>query len=738
MGREEFLARYGFGHAYRYYLSHEEKLYDAKAILGVAYGYQFPERGVLKSADFASSERAVKRTLGRLGFLVETKESLDDTSNYWTFVGNPSYYRVDDAVNEQETWYWSSQGSRVRKGDRGLIWRTMGRDKHRGIISLVEVLSDPVVMGPDDNDPYVVAPEHRRGEEARVEVRFVHPPNLPLWAGMPEIDALELSVTKAQGGTVFHVTPKQWECVLELAGGWPMEVNGVMDLRDFLSKVAAEYDRLAPMDAPTQVLLKAADDHLHHLVPPKYQIRGSGGVGNATSTPWVGIFDPKETTSPQHGVYVVYIFSADLKSVTLTLNQGIDELRDMGRAAARQELKARAETIRSRLPREMLTDLSAEIDLAVPPGVYKENQASYEAANIAAKRYDCAHLPMEADLRADLTMFLDLYQRAIADYQTTGAKGPEGLAADLYVPAAFLNQLIALLEEKKQVVLYGPPGTGKTFIARALIRHLVPQEDLRETVQFHPSYGYEDFIQGYRPYTDESGQLTYELRDGPLVTLANRAHQAPDQRGILLIDEINRGNVPRILGECLYLLEYRNDSVRLLYTHGTGQRFSMPENLLIIGTMNISDRSIGLIDVALRRRFHFIPLFPSDAYDPKSFEPRDPVRDPLAGILWRWIDDNKPEMLHVARMVDALNRKIRERFGAHLQIGHSFFMRTDLSNEMLERVWQYDVLPTLQDQLFGREKEIQSFAFEKLGDGALEDNPPAGAQENGEIEPEQD
>src|SRR5207249_2332441 len=113
-----------------------------------------------------------------------------------------------------------------------------------------------------------------------------------------------------------------------------------------------------------------------------------------------------------------------------------------------------------------------------------------------------------------------------------------------------------------------------------------------------------------------------------------------EQEHVLLIDEINRGNLPKILGELLYLLEYRDDEIDLMYAEGTS-RFSMPENLLVIGTMNTADRSIGLIDAALRRRFHFIPLFPNE--------------EPLVGLLERWFQRFNPAMIHVGDLVDRLN-----------------------------------------------------------------------------------
>lgn len=283
----------------------------------------------------------------------------------------------------------------------------------------------------------------------------------------------------------------------------------------------------------------------------------------------------------------------------------------------------------------------------------------------------------------------------------------EDLASELYVEPAFLHTVVELLEEKGQLIFYGPPGTGKTYMARRLAQFLAGGASQRtEIVQFHPSYSYEDFVQGYRPRPGQHGNLSYELVDGPLVRLANRARETPDEPHVLLIDEINRGNLPRIFGELLYLLEYRDDQMALMYS-ADNSLFALPPNLWVLGTMNTADRSIGLIDAALRRRFHFKALFPG--------------RAPLDGLLAKWLADEEPAMAAVATYVDQLNTMLRERFGDHLQVGHSYFMVEDLDEARLERIWEVDILPFLEDQLFGKEGELERFqlaAIKRQADGA--------------------
>jgi 5-methylcytosine-specific restriction protein B len=293
------------------------------------------------------------------------------------------------------------------------------------------------------------------------------------------------------------------------------------------------------------------------------------------------------------------------------------------------------------------------------------------------------------------------------------------LAASLYVDAEFLEDVIALLREKRQVILYGPPGTGKTYIAQELIEWLAPEDEQREIVQFHPSYSYEDFVLGFRPFLTEQKDLAYQLQRGPLLRLAQRAVANPDREFLLLVDEINRGNLPRIFGELLFLLEYRNKKISLMYAPPPGMRepddpiddqgqFALPDKLLLVGTMNTADRSIGLIDAALRRRFHFVSLFPNEGA--------------LRGLLRRWLEDTQtPEMQQVADWVDALNDRLRERFGRHLQVGHSYFMRETLTIEDVERVWATDIMPFLEEQLFDQEAELRHFTLDAIRKGDEEE-----------------
>ncbi|MEU7044720.1 DUF4357 domain-containing protein [Streptomyces varsoviensis] len=286
----------------------------------------------------------------------------------------------------------------------------------------------------------------------------------------------------------------------------------------------------------------------------------------------------------------------------------------------------------------------------------------------------------------------------------------QSLAAELLVhDVSWLRELRDLLWEERQLVLYGPPGTGKTYMALKFAEYLGGGPEQVKLVQFHPSYAYEDFFEGFRPREDpRSGEVAFRLTAGPLRELADLASREGNRHipHFLIIDEINRANLAKVFGELYFLLEYRNKSVRLTYS---GEDFALPPNLFVIGTMNTADRSIALVDAAMRRRFAFVELSPR--YEPTS------------GLLRRWLDreelDSRP-----ADLLDALNSRIDDR---DFHIGPSYLMKKGAHRAGgLERTWRTKILPLLEEHHYGESLDIEKrYGLDALA-RSIEDGEPNG------------
>lgn len=271
-----------------------------------------------------------------------------------------------------------------------------------------------------------------------------------------------------------------------------------------------------------------------------------------------------------------------------------------------------------------------------------------------------------------------------------------------------VEEALQRTQTKKNLILQGPPGTGKTWLAKKLAYALMGSKDKKVTrgrlrvVQFHPSLSYEDFVRGYRP--SSSGGL--ELVDGIFLESVQAASAEPDRPFVLIIEEINRGNPAQIFGEMLTLLEDTkrslNDAIELAYRREEGERVHIPKNLYVIGTMNIADRSLALVDLALRRRFAFINLEPQ-----------------LNGAWREWckqrcgLDDEVVNTIEQRLL--ALNREIAEdrSLGSQYRIGHSYVTPVESDAGRDGRQWfkeiaQTEILPLLEEYWFDAPEKVRA------------------------------
>ena len=258
-----------------------------------------------------------------------------------------------------------------------------------------------------------------------------------------------------------------------------------------------------------------------------------------------------------------------------------------------------------------------------------------------------------------------------------------------YLNEVFMNKeelenLKSLLRQKKNIILQGAPGVGKTFTAKRLAYAMMGERDKSriELIQFHQNYSYEDFIMGYKP--NEKGG--FSLENGVFYEFCRLASLNPEKEYFFIIDEINRGNLSKIFGELLMLIEkeYRGSRLKLPYNK---QLFSIPENLYIIGMMNTADRSLAMIDIALRRRFKFYSMYPG--FDNASFK--------------KMIEHHNDERTNnVIEAVKQLNKKIKEddSLGEGFCIGHSYFCNPTSEQNWIDNIVKYEICPLLDEYWF--------------------------------------
>ena len=269
----------------------------------------------------------------------------------------------------------------------------------------------------------------------------------------------------------------------------------------------------------------------------------------------------------------------------------------------------------------------------------------------------------------------------------------EDFLKDVYISEEKYDKLVTVLKRKKNIILQGAPGVGKTFLAKRLAYSIMGEKDDEciKFIQFHQNYSYEDFVMGYKPI--EEG---FELKYGIFYNFCKKAVENPDKDYFFIIDEINRGNLSKIFGELLMLIEadYRDEKAALTYT---GSDFSVPKNLYIIGMMNIADRSLAMIDYALRRRFSFFdidPAFKSDGFSN--------YQEKFANETFKKLIEQIQE-LNIAITED-------KSLGKGFCIGHSYFCNAEECTEAwMKDIVEFDILPMLSEYWFDDEVKLNQW-----------------------------
>ena len=732
LGRDEFLAKYGFKKARQFYVELHGSLYDSKAILGAAHGFQFPEHGPLTWNEFSGGERTTRKKLSDLGFVVTSKgPQTDEDSDEVLPVGE----LINWVLELQHSW---SNENTPQMQERGQLIRK------ELPLAVKALLPEPGSL------PFTPEVEGRdaTGKKSRVPwVRIYSKSHSPsamkgwyvvfLFAADGSRAYLTLgSGTSTMESGTFKLQPQE---VLQARIAWAREKLSNADTSDLITAIdLADAGNLGPQYERGTVYayqFDAGQDHdedqiaerLQHLLTLLTELyaddetddEATAGITDAVVhlvLKWNPV-DP-DTVDKHHAV------AQDKGSVWWgSWTEGTRRVPDHRVKAVRDQIAAGHTTYaylyrsgpapacwRARI--EGISNLRSEIDEdRVPPHYPKDQQHSVyillhdiQAVDVEwiKKNLALESKPIAGSLISGLTnQTSPLY---VVDLQEDHDLPPDvdigvSLTKEWLIERTLWTEdsvdalLEVLLGTGPQVILAGPPGTGKSWVAQGVARYLTKDRATHwRLVQFHPSYGYESFIEGLRPVAHD-GAIRFDRVDGTVLRMA-KAARLGDLPYVLILDEMNRANIPRVLGELMFLFEYRNQIIDLQYSQG----FSLPKNLCFIATMNTADRSIRSIDVALRRRFEIFECLP----------------DPVALEKYYALGHGSNYVSDLLTGFTTLNEALSSQLDRHHTIGQTFFMADEMSPDRLRRVWSRQLYPLIEEYFFDQPDVAAEFQLAKF------------------------
>ena len=449
------------------------------------------------------------------------------------------------------------------------------------------------------------------------------------------------------------------------------------------------------------------------------KVKMSVGNGGWTKTPWIAIMDNRITTSTQSGVYVVFLIAEDLSVTYLTLNQGTTNLINThGQRGAVEEMQSIAKDTRSKVQDLLEEDFSLDSNIQLKSKT--SNAKNYEKGTIVWEALPTNNIPDDRSMHGLLETLLTAYERIINADSTTSTQPivePDVMKEykikhalnELFLEQKDVERYLDIWRSKKNLILQGAPGVGKSYLAKILAYTLIGFEDDQkvESVQFHQSYSYEDFVQGYRP----NGTQGFERKNGSFFEFRNKAVADPDGKYVFIIDEINRGNLSKIFGELMLLIEPDKRvpkwATKLSYAGDGESKFYVPSNLFILGMMNTADKSLSMVDYALRRRFAFVtlaPQFTAPKYRTHLIDKG--VSEELVGKI-------------ISKMGE-LNKEIEDdrlNLGPGYRIGHSFFTPSEkiISAEFwYKQIVNTEIYPLLEEYWFDSPEQADQWCEQLL------------------------
>jgi 5-methylcytosine-specific restriction protein B len=704
IGQERFLRRYGYADHFQYVVADGDREYPAKAILGAAHGFQHPQRGPLPHTAFNGGSQTNDK-LASLGFVVRPRatgttdadklgavlartmvELGSDTPELGTVrrlvtVDGPG--SLAGLLDER----WVTHAGAGRGSAADVPWFSV--QPERGRASARRGFYVVYLFAADGSAVYLSlnqGTENVKGGRSPLVKRAI---DLAVAGGVPDDGELIELRSRAQ-------RPRNYEAANAYAIRYAVdEVPDGATLAADLDRMLGYLDRavasgleLDPESEPLHLLFKWSSD-IEAQTIERHQ-----AVADDRGAVWWGKFGTSGTPmSPRRLVELNEQLAAGVTTYAFLYGGG--------------------RTVRTRL-RQIELDPAA-VDAERMAGYYAKDDCTMfvllEDFRPLPPGWPLDHLllandPNPAKVQGALsnqTTLLYVYERFVPGTRDDAihVAAPqreltrEWLVEQTYWPEELLDELLAAIHKRGQVILAGPPGTGKTWVADQVARYLTQDEPGQiRTVQFHPSYGYEEFVEGLRPVVQANGAVTFDLRPGVVRQMATQM-ETTGATHVLVVDEVNRANVPRVFGELLYMLEYRDTPLTLQHSD---QTFELPGRLKLVATMNTADLSTRSVDVALRRRFSIFECLPD------------------ADVLQRYYEDPH-HTTTVDELVEGfveLNTELESLLDRHHTIGHSFFMDPEHDADHLGQTWRRQIQPLIEDYFFDRPEVAKELTLEKF------------------------